>query len=251
MQIFSNNQIGTLKKNILQSVEQRSFDEYVLETSLQQTFPHKEVEVFYDNDFLMKSGVNASYVQEGVEKHNFIFKENYLAPYKGKNLEEIKKIGKLQKFATVFEDIAHEAKHAIFADENISQISAIYFKAEDNLNKKMPQKIADYSFKLSQKSLCANKDPKEFSELINRLASKVMPFKQNEFKKFLGLQLLLDMKDEKEAYIEGFKAKKDILGDNAKFFKEGINQQEAKKFIEGCHKFMREVVFHHVFPKIK
>lgn len=238
--------VQNFKDRVLDSVAKKQFEEKSLDRILKDTFGKKNVEVFYDDDYLNRYKLEASHVFDG--KSNFILKEDSFDCIGKKNLEELKQEGLLTKFADFYDSITHEFSHGVYEKNNQKKMEFL----TDNLNKflKKPEdadKMIDINFNLTQKTLeLKYEKPEQISRAIEYQANKLSSDKK-VFGKFMHLNLLDSLKDETVAYIEGFKAKRDILGDKARF-DIGLSFDEAMNLIKNSLHMAREAYLNKYMP---
>lgn len=152
---------------------------------------------------------------------------------------------KLKPFGEFFERITHEVKHGLYDTFFGYKPDVLYNQALKIVTEDVADKIIDEDF-----PIVCNKcvdgvyyKPAQVSAAITRIANKNGPKDNKWFQKILFLLLLDDIKNESEAYLEGFKAKREILGDKGRF--------AGMKFAEAIedNKLMQEIVQEGYFNK--
>lgn len=249
MQICSFPQIQkvqSFKDRIMDSVEHRCFEEKKLEHILQDTFGKNNVDVLYDDEFLESVNLDASHVMG--DKHHFVFKQDSFEYLRNKNIKDLRREGILNKFADFYESVTHELTHGIYEEENKGKIDFLTNTMAKFLKKpEDKEKLMGVCFDLTQKILNVYDEPAQISRAVE-YQSKKLSFDRKSFAKFLHLNLLDSVKDETFAYIEGFKARKDILGENTSFSHHYLSFNDAKEYINASLHMAREAYFNKYVP---
>lgn len=251
--INQKNSIEHLKKDMLDKLQAGSLDEKTLEDSLAKTFGEGKSFVYYDDEYLVKAGdLSACHYSGEDGKQYFIFREDLLSPFRNKPLSEIKKEGNSDSVAEAFNDVLHEAQHGVFGVENDAKYTAIEKQAKKIMTKDNDlTKFFELSFKLYQKVMNEYEEPHQLKKVVDRVASVFVPGNQKQFKRLLSDQLMLHSKDEQKAYTEGFKVKKQMIGEQASFFSWGIDFEGAKEYITGCRAYIQEELIDNIVPLSK
>jgi hypothetical protein len=238
--------IQDFKDRIMDSVQKRQFEEDTFKGILQDTFGKDKVAVFYDDRYLERAGVTEMYVYNG--NNHFVLREDSFDGIRNKNLQEIKEDGFLKQFAAFLNGNVHEFSHGVYLNENKKGIDFL----DEGLLKRLKnpadeEQMMRINFNLVEKALNLYETPNQVSKAIERQVKRYSSDKQG-FGKFLYLHLLDSLKDETIAYMSGFKAEKEILGDEAKFFSWGLTFDEAKVFLADTTHMVRQAYFDKYVP---
>lgn len=237
--------INQFKTRVLDSVQNRQFNQEALRVILQDTFSQNKVEVSYDSKTLNEMQANAcSEIDDDVFK--FMFFQNKINLFKNRNIEELSQSKKLNSFADFFGSITHEVKHGFYEIFCGEKQDILYDQCSKIIkNKDITDKIMNEDL-MNLVDKCTDGDyykSAQVSGAVTRIASKYGQKDNKLFQKIIFLSLLDDLKNEHEAYFEGFKAKRELLGDKARFY--GMKFAEA---IED-NNLMREIAQEAYFNK--
>lgn len=238
--------VQNFKDRIMDSVVKKELEEDTFETILQDIFGQDKVEVFYDDEYLNQFHLDAAY--ECDSKNNFILKTDSFDCIRNKNLKEIKKGGFLEKFANFYENITHELSHGVYEQQNKEKTDFLVRNLLKLLkNPEDEKRVMEANFSLSQKMISDYETPKQVSRAVDYRARIFAPGDKN-FTKFLHLNLLDNVQDESIAYLEGFKAKRDILGENVRFLEANLSFDDAKALIDEALYIARKAYFDKFVP---
>ena len=231
------NQISQFKTRVLDAVQKKQFNQESLGSIIKDTFSRTKVSISYDDKTLDGLGAKGYFYAEE-DGYNFIFPDKDFSKIKNKNLGELEQVKKLKPFGEFFGNITHEVKHGMYETFNGGKQDFLYDQCAKIVTEDVTNTIIDNDVPpLVDK--CTDGvyyKPGQVSGAITRIANKYGQKDNKLFQKIIFLSLLDDIKNEHEAYLEGFKAKKEVLGDKARFY--GMKFPEA---VEDNH-LMREIV---------
>jgi hypothetical protein len=242
-------QVEQFKTRVLDSVQKRQFNQVSLMGIIEDAFVGHNSQVVFSTKDLEDADADGTF-EVIKDTYQFTFSQKKIDRIKNKNLEELEKSNKLNIFGNFFESITHEVKHGwyeVFCGEK----QEFLFK---KLDKIVTQDVAD---KIVNEDLyiladkCTDSEyykPSQVAGAITRIATKYGQKDNKLFQKVLFLSLLDEMKNEQEAYLEGFKAKRQILGNKARFFDIKMKFAEAVEDNDMMRQIVQEGYFNKFVP---
>jgi len=213
-------QLEQFKTKVLDSVQNRQFNQESLCGLIQDVFVQNKSEVTYDDKKLKELQAGA-FSEKVDDVFKFVFPLSKMNKVQNKKLEELTKSKSINSFADLFGGIVHEVKHGLYETFCGDKQDVLYNRcAKIVKDENVADKIMDEDL-MNLLDKCTDGDyykPGQVSGGITRIANKYGQKDNKLFQKVIFLSLLDDIKNEHEAYLEGFKAKREIIGDKARFY---------------------------------
>lgn len=237
---YYNQQIEKLnhfKQRVLAAVDNRSFNQASLHGIVQDVFEKKPVIIDYDEKELKQ--LQAGGYSEMLDDDSFrlLLSPKIMKKVSNKTLPEMQEDKSLNVFGKFFGIMTHEVKHGLYDVFCGDKTDTLYRQCAKVVTEDVADKIIDDDM-MPLLDKCTDGEyykPKQISNAIGKIAQKYGQGENKFFQKVLYLLLLDDIKNEYEAYEEGFKAQKQILGTKGRFI--DMSYEEA---IED-NKLMREI----------
>ncbi|MDD3419797.1 MAG: hypothetical protein PHE78_04245 [Candidatus Gastranaerophilales bacterium] len=237
---YYNQQIEKLnyfKQRVLESVDNRTFNQGSLHRIVQDVFEKKPVIIDYDDKELQQLQAGGYSEMTDDDSFRLLLSPKTMKKVSNKTLPDMREDKSLNIFGRFFGTMTHEIKHGLYDVFCGDKTDMLYRQCAKVVTEDVADKIIDDDM-MPLLDKCTDGDyykPKQISTAIGKIAKKYGQGENKFFQKVLYLLLLDDIKNEYEAYEEGFKAQKQILGTKGKFL--DMSYEEA---IED-NRLMREI----------